>query len=134
MSGSLHLVGASGWLGQQVLSACQRVAASLDHDPPRGSYEVVGDASSRRELALLLRETAGGAMSLLALRGLASLHDGIARRHASSPQNSSPSAGLQYLRSVASGAVSAKTPQNVRHPNITPITIRQCLRPHAESI
>lgn len=113
--------------------AAYTAAAALDHDLPPGPFEVVGDAASPRELSLLLEETTGTAFSLAASGDLAALNDEIARRQASSPQDPTPWAGLQYHRLMASGAGSLKAPQNARYPDITPITIRQWLRAHAET-
>jgi uncharacterized protein YbjT (DUF2867 family) len=108
-------------------------AAALDHDLPMGPFEVVGDTASPRELALLLEETTGTAFSLAALGDLAALSDEIARRQASSPQDPTPWAGLQYHRLMASGTGMLSAPQNARYPDISAITIRQWLQTRTEA-
>lgn len=99
MTHSILVAGASGWLGQQIVTAIDRAG---------------------HPVRVLLR---GGNRHSKAAVFMA-LDAEIARRKAAAPSDPTGWAGLQYHRLMARGSGLLNSPQNARYPAIEPQTIR----------
>lgn len=105
-------------------------AAALDPEAPDGPFRLAGGSESPAGLAAAAEQVAGRAFRLTQLGTLDELTDEIDRQQAKSPQDPNDWVGLQYFRSMASGAGQLRHLDNARYPQIHPTGVPEFLAQH----
>ena len=105
-------------------------AATQDPNAPEGPLRVAGDARTPAQIADIATRISGREFLPMPLGTLDELSNEIDRRHEKDPQDPMAWVGLQYVRSMASGAGKLNDTHNHLYPTVVPKTVEEFLRSH----